>query len=596
MKWVLAESDTATADKLSEQTGFHPLIARLMVIRGITDAVAARTFISCELSHLSDPDIFIDMQKAVHRIRGAIASRERIAVYGDYDVDGITGAAILFLALKSISADVEWYIPDRMTEGYGLHAAALQKLRASGIQLVISVDCGITANAEADLAREIGLDLIITDHHELLAPHSEVSITDGKKPAPETHVYFDSNALLPRAYAVLHPVLVSPGALSSVYNGMRELTGAGVAFKLAQALLSAGPTDDRLEPYLGLAALGTVGDVGRIVGENRILVKYGLEVLSNNSPAVQPGIAALKRISGLTEKKINSIAIGFTLAPRLNASGRLEKADMAFRLLTTDSGTEATELAIALDAINKERQSVEERILEDAQRICRKIDISATGALILSSRDWHPGVVGIVASRIADEFYRPTGLIAIKDGVGKGSARSIPGFDLYHALRECSDLLLGYGGHRYAAGFSIAEENIPRLRERLNAIALERIGKDGFVRSLLIDTAMSLNDLTFDLVRAIERLGPFGQGNPEPRLGVRGLDVLSSRIVGNNHLRLRVKQGNGSPFDAIAFKQGNRGNHAKSGSRIAAVFTPRISGWNGKQTVELEIRDLKLEK
>ena len=590
MKWVLAESEAGVADKLSDQAGLHPLIARLMVNRGITDPVTARSFLSSDLSGLSDPRIFTDMEKAVRRIRDAVSAREKIVVYGDYDVDGVTGAAILFLALKDLGATVECYIPDRMTEGYGLNSGAIRKLKASGAGLVVTVDCGIGALAEADLARELGLDLIITDHHEFSRLNGSNSL-NAKTDAAETRPD------LPRAYALLHPSLVSPEASAQVRNGLIDLTGAGVAFRLAQSLLSAGPGEERMIPFLALATLGTVADVGRLTGENRILVKHGLAILSSDGPSLRPGIAALKRVAGLNDKKISAGNVGFSLAPRINASGRLESADMAFRLLVTESAGEASELAQALDAVNKERQSVEEGIWEEARRMSRKLDMEGTGAILLSSAEWHPGVVGIVASRIADEFYRPTALISVKDGVGKGSARSVPGFDLYHAFNECSDLLLGFGGHMYAAGFTVAEERIPGLRERLNEVALKGVGEKGFVRTMHVDGAVELEDLTLDLMHEIEQLAPFGQGNPEPRLGARGLEVVSSRIVGNNHLKLQLRQKNGTAFGAIAFNRGAlHGKKVREGARVAAVFTPRINTWNGKTAVELEIRDLKEEK
>jgi single-stranded-DNA-specific exonuclease len=561
-----------------------------MVNRGITDPVTARSFLSSDLSGLSDPRIFTDMEKAVRRIRDAVSAREKIVVYGDYDVDGVTAAAILFLALKDMGAAVECYIPDRMTEGYGLNSGAIRKLKASGAGLVVTVDCGIGALAEAELARELGLDLIITDHHEFSRSNGSNSLnakTDAAETGPD----------LPRAYALLHPALVSPEFTAQVRNGLIDLTGAGVAFRLAQSLLSADLGEERMLPFLALATLGTVADVGRLTGENRILVKHGLAVLSSDGPALRPGIAALKRVAGLNDKKINAGNVGFSLAPRINASGRLESADMAFRLLVTESASEASELALALDAVNKERQSVEEGIWEEARRMSRKLDMHGTGAILLSSAEWHPGVVGIVASRIADEFYRPTALISVKDGVGKGSARSVPGFDLYHAFNECSDLLLGFGGHRYAAGFTVAEERISGLRERLNEVALKGVGEKGFVRTMHVDGAVELEDLTLDLMHEIEQLAPFGQGNPEPRLGARGLEVISSRIVGNNHLKLQLRQKNGNAFGAIAFNRGALlGRKVRDGARVAAVFTPRINTWNGKTAVELEIRDLKEEK
>jgi single-stranded-DNA-specific exonuclease len=521
------------------------------------------------------------MDRAVSRIQKAVSGREKITVYGDYDVDGVTGASLLYLALKSLGADVECYLPDRMSEGYGLNPQALAKIKASGAGLVITVDCGISAKSEAQVARSLGLDLIITDHHEI----------DGSNGLSGSNV-----SALPDAYVVLHPSLLAPDA-AAMRDQVSGLTGVGIAYKLAQALLGVSADDVRLTQYLDLVTLGTVADVGRISGENRVIVKHGLDRLSTDETPQRPGIAALKQISGLSGKKIGVGNVGFTLAPRINASGRLERADIAFRLLVTESGEEARDIAATLDEVNRARQSVEENIAEQAKQTCQREDLSATGAFVLFSQDWHPGVIGIVASRMVEEFYRPAALICLKDGIGKGSARSIPGFDLYHGLVRCSDLLLGFGGHKYAAGFTIAEEMILQFRDRLSALVMEAMGPQGFVRTLVVDGAVELGDLTIDLMHELEKLAPFGQGNPEPRFGARGLEVVSSRIVGNNHLKLRLRDRGGTALDAIAFKRGNlQGRQVRDGARVAAVFTPRINAWSGKTAVELEIRDIKVDK
>jgi single-stranded-DNA-specific exonuclease len=584
MKWKLAAHDERAASQLSAEAGLHPLIARLMVIRGITDAAAARSFLSGDLSTLSDPSVLAGMDNAVNRIRDAITSRERIVVYGDYDVDGVTGSAVLFLSLRELGAEVTCYIPDRMTEGYGLNAAALKRIRDGGADLVITVDCGISAVNEAAAARELGLDLIITDHHESDAVHR----ADGTP----------GRTILPAAVAVLHPRLTAADLPAGLREQVGSLTGVGVAFKLAHALLGGGPGDPRIVRYLDLVTLGTVADMGRIRGENRLLVRQGLELLSGGQASLRPGIAALKQVAGIAGKPVSTGTVGFTLAPRINASGRLEKADTAFRLLTTDSAAEAMELATMLDDVNRERQAVEEGIWNEARELCRRIDMTGTGALVLSSADWHPGVVGIVASRIVDEFYRPTVLIAVKDGVGKGSARSIPGFDLYRGLSRCSDLLLGFGGHRYAAGLTIAEDRIPLLQERLSSVVMEEMGTDGFTPTLTIDAPVSFDELTFDLMRDLERMAPYGQGNPEPRLGAKGLEVSSLRQVGNNrHLKLRLRQQNNLFFDAMAYgKAETLVNRVRTGSRIAAVFSPRFNTWNGMTNIELDIKDIKCDR
>ncbi|OGW35936.1 MAG: single-stranded-DNA-specific exonuclease RecJ [Nitrospirae bacterium GWC2_56_14] len=580
MKWVLTESDAGAATALAEQAGIHPLIARLMANRGIADPAGVRAFLSCELSTLSGPGIFVGMQEAAGRIRAAISDHEKIAVYGDYDVDGVTGAALLFLVLKSLQADVISYIPDRISEGYGLHGPALNKLKSEGVSIVITADCGISALDQARTARSLAMDLIVTDHHELIR---------------QTDASGASAIVLPEAYAVLHPKLVAAETPEQVKKDVAGLTGVGMAFKLAQALLNAQTDDKQLKQYLDLVALGTIADVGAIIGENRILVKHGLDDMSADNGSQRKGVAALKEVAGLAGKKIGVGAVGFSLAPRINASGRLNRADAAFRLLTTDSPDEARELASMLDDINRDRQAVEELIQEEARRLCRQLDIAGTGALVLASADWHPGVIGIVASRIVEEFYRPAALISIKDGIGKGSARSIPGFDLYQGLSACSDLLLGFGGHKYAAGFTVAEDRIPELRERLGLIVLQQMSQ-GFIRTLAVDGAVALEELTLDLMHEIDQMAPFGQGNPEPRLGARGLTVLSSKTVRNNHLKLQLRQQGGGSFGAIFFSRGGRpAKTVVEGSKIAVVFTPRINVWNGRSAVELEIRDIKIE-
>lgn len=583
MKWVLAEPDAGIVATLADRSMIHPLMARLMVNRGIVDSDSARAFLSRDRASLSDPFLFRDMERVVNRIRTSIEKKALIVVYGDYDVDGVTAAALLYLVLRSFDANVQCYIPDRMSEGYGLNAASLAEISKQGADLVLSVDCGISARQEAAVAKRLALDLIITDHHEFGQPGGgALSALNPRE--------------LPEAYAILHPLLLKPDQAASAQEQVSVLTGVGVAFKLAQALLGVSPVDERLTAYLDLVTLGTIADVGRMAGENRVLVKHGLEVLTAEQ-GQRPGIAALKEVSGLLGKNVGVGAVGFTLAPRINASGRLERAEIAFRLLTTDSRTEALEIAATLDTVNKERQAVEGIIREEARAMCLQSDLSKTGAFVLASDAWHPGVIGIVASRIVDEFYRPTALISIQNGVGKGSARSIPGLDLYAALNECSGLLLGFGGHKYAAGFSIDPVKIPQFRERLGILVLESMGREGFVRTLSIDGSVSLSDLTVDLVRELDALGPFGQGNPEPRLGARYLEVISSRVVGNNHLKLRLRQGDGPALDAIAFKKGTEfAGHARVGTRLAAVFTPRVNAWNGSAAVELEIKDLKREK
>ena len=353
MKWILADHDAGAVSRLSDQAGIHPLIARLMVARGIADRDAALLFLSSELSSLSDPFVLQGMDRAVDRIQQAISRSEPITIYGDYDVDGVTGSALLFLTLRDLGARVACYIPDRMTEGYGLNGGALARIRDAGSGLVISVDCGISAVKQAAEARSLGIDLIITDHHESAAVHWE-----GPSPGP---------SVLPDAFAVIHPGLVRQGTPDTVRERIGGLTGVGVAFKLALALSGVPADDDRMRRHLDLVTLGTIADIGRLTGENRVLVRHGLEILSSEPPQLRPGVAALKQVANLGGRKVNVGTVGFTLAPRINASGRLERADTAFRLMTTDDPREALQLATMIDRVNRERQAVEETIWGSAR-------------------------------------------------------------------------------------------------------------------------------------------------------------------------------------------------------------------------------------
>ena len=583
MKWILADHDADSASRLAEEASIHPLIARLLVSRGVSAAAGARSFLFPDRSSLTSPLVFTGMEASVSRIRDAINSREQIVIYGDYDVDGVTGSAILYHTLRELGASVRSYIPDRITEGYGLNKTALGSLARSGVRLVITVDCGITAVDEATAARNLGLDLIITDHHE------SALIKGSGGPAC---------AGLPAAFSVLHPACLSPDLPASTQEDLRNLTGAGVAFKLAQALLGADPADPRISQYLDLVTLGTVADMGRLTGENRVLVKHGLERLSSDGPGLRPGIVALKEVANLVGRRVTAGTVGFGLAPRINASGRLDRADTAFQLLTTSDLDEARRLAESLDEVNRQRQAMEEEIWTEARELCLQANLRGTGAFVLASESWHPGVIGIVASRIVDEFYRPTALISLKDGVGKGSARSIPGFDLYGGLSRCSALLKGFGGHKYAAGLTVAEDRISELRGCLSDAVLDSLDAEGFVRKLTVDVPVTFSDLTLDLLRDLERMEPFGLGNPEPRFGAKHLEVQSLRSVGNGnrHLKMRLRQ-NGISLDAIAYgKAESMGEMLRNGCRIAAVFTPKINAWNGSVCIQLEIKDVKVEK
>ncbi|KEO82238.1 single-stranded-DNA-specific exonuclease RecJ [Tumebacillus flagellatus] len=554
-RWVVLEADELEVHALADKVGVSPILARLLWRRGLRTAEDAQRFLYPGREGFSDPFLMRDMDKAVARIRQAIDRRERIMIYGDYDADGATSTALLFLALQGIDADVEYYIPDRFSEGYGLNGPALQEAKERGFDLVITVDNGISAVEEARLAAEIGLDLIVTDHHT----------------PPE---------VLPDAYAILNPK--QPGC----NYPEKMLAGVGVAWKLVQALYERVPDE-----FLDLAAIGTVADLAPLTGENRLITMFGLDAI-NVVP--RPGVRALVEVAGLTGKKVTAGHIGFSFGPRINAAGRLDSATYAVELLTTIDPDKARELAEFLDARNRERQEIGESIFEQAVALIEANPDWLDGrVLVVPSKGWNEGVIGIVASRIVERYYRPTLMIALNgEGGGKSSARSIHGFDLYAALSQCADLLGHYGGHKMAAGFSIAEERIDELRRRMNDIAQEVLTPEDMQPKIDVDMVLDLNDLNFDLVEQMERLAPYGFGNPSPRFSFQGLDLEQIRVVGKDaaHLQMRVKRAN-RQLDCIAFRRSADQPLLESLASIDLVGELSINEWNGRRSLQLQVGD-----
>ncbi len=596
--WHLLPHDADRIQHLSRRLGISPIVAQLLINRNIDQPEQAKTFLQAGLSGLHEPELLPGVEEAAGRLLAAVRAGRRVCIFGDYDVDGVSGTAILWNCLKLLGARpdaIEIHIPHRLQEGYGLNGDALRKLAANGVQIVVTVDCGIASVAEAELARSLGLELIVTDHHE---PKAE----------------------LPSADVLVHPRLsVGQTFLSADVqrqagkpaphrnNGAArypfgQLCGAGVAFKLAWALCrkSCGsakvtaPLREFLLDAVVLAALGTVADVMPLSEENRILVRYGLERMCK-----QPGIGmlALLRGAGL-ETKAQLVAgdIGFTLAPRINAAGRLGTARAAVDLLTTLDSNLAKELAEHLENQNQQRQALERAILQEARQ--RAAEFSEAAAFVLAQRDWHPGLLGIVASRLVDEFARPALMIALSDEKphGQGSGRSVPGFRLHEALDQCAARLLSHGGHATAAGFRIAPEAIDPFRDEFCQIAARELGPTPKPRRLVIDAELPLSSLTFGLVEAIRQLEPYGQGNPEPLFLADRLKVLGEpRCVGNGerHLSFRVRQ-EGRDIRAIGFNMADRAQELMScGGECCLVFTPRIGEWRDYRIVEIEARDLQ---
>lgn len=532
-----------------------PLISQLLYNRGLADLSQAELFITADKRLSGDPLLLPDMHQAMARIYQALLSGEKIAVYGDFDADGITGTALLVKGLTALGGKTIPYIPHRTKEGHGLNTPALEYLQQQGASLVVTVDCGITGLSQAREAKRKGLDLIITDHH---SPLDE----------------------LPEAIAV-----VNPKRADSNYH-LSELAGVGVAFKLLEALYQGMGKEKLVDEMLDLVALGTVADMVPLLGENRYLVKQGLKLL-NSIP--RPGIKAMATLAGLSTGSLGAEKISWVLAPRLNAAGRMEHAISSYKLLVTDSAKEAEELAVWLEGKNAERQKLTTKALAKARE-----QILAKGIaplLITSDEDYPAGILGLVAGRLADEFYRPSVVIRTGEHHSTASCRSIPEFNIIQALNECRSLLSRFGGHERAAGFTLPTKNLPHLWERLSKLAETQLAGLELRPRLDIDTEVTLCALSGNTFNDIQKLAPFGEGNPLPTFLSRRVKVADCRTMGNNgaHLRLKLKQDN-AVWDATAFGLGDRLNEMHSDVDI--VYNLELNQWRGQETLRLNILDI----
>lgn len=563
LKWVLRDDvDQNLINNLANELNAPRSIARILYNRKIYDIESARRYFKFQISDLYDPFLLADMQKAVDRIILALRNREKILIYGDYDVDGITSVSLVYLLLKYLGCNVEFYIPNRLREGYGMSVDGIKVAQLKGISLIITVDCGITALAEVQYANKAGIDIIISDHHE-------------------------SGSELPNALAVLNP------KANGEHYPFRELAGVGVAYKMSLALIRTLKLDEEIiQQYVDLVAIGSAADIVPLVDENRILVREGLRILNEKN---KPGLAALLESSGLRNKVISTGQIVFVLAPRINAVGRMGNAERAVRLLTTTNKQQAKNIAAILEAENRERKNIDDLTFKEAQEIVdQEYDLQENAALVLDMDGWHPGVIGIVASRIVEKYYRPTVMISVEDGIGKGSARSIYGFDIYEALKRCEDLMLGFGGHKYAAGLTIEEKQIQPLRERLNEIAKEKLTADMLVPKLNIDCEIDLNEINPRFVQLLKMMAPFGPQNLRPVLLSRNLQVVGTPgIVGKNHLKFKVQQ-NGVVIDAIGFNLGDKLYRLTPGEKnLDLAYVVEENEYMGRTTLQLRIKDLR---
>lgn len=566
-RWLVSPSITAQAEE--NLAALPPVLRQLLFNRGYATDAEARAFLNARANFDTDPLQIKNMDTATDRIRFALARHEPIAIYGDYDVDGVTATALLVQTLQSLGADVRGYIPNRFDEGYGLNNEALDKLKADGARLVITVDCGIRSPNEALHARDIGLDLVISDHHH---------------PAAE----------LPPAFAV-----VNPKQEGDAYPD-KDLAGVGIAYKIAEALLDDRPqTIDHglssmvnglpLNDLLDLVALGTVADLAPLIGENRVLVRRGLGQIRETK---RQGLFSLANVAEMDISKTTAGQIGFILGPRLNAAGRLESALAALELLTTSDFMRAGQLAQQLDAQNRQRQSLTRLTQEKAEALATAEEHDPL-LLFAVDEGFNPGVVGLAASRLTETYYRPAIVAAKGPDETRGSCRSIPEFHITDALDQCADLLVRHGGHAAAAGFTVRNENLPELISRLKSIAEAQLGGQNLRPTIAADMEISLSQLNFDLLKQLAYFEPTGYGNPDPVFVSRNIKVKSSRTVGaeGRHLKLTLEDERGVAYDAIGFRLGHLRDTLPA--RVDAAYSFESNEYNGRTTLQLNLKDLK---
>jgi single-stranded-DNA-specific exonuclease len=545
---------------LARKSSISTVLAQILVNRGIKDTESIKHFLSPSLDILHDPFLMPDMEKAVERIHNALHKNETVLVYGDYDADGLTSTALLVSVLGILGIKTHYYIPDRITEGYGLNKSGIQKARGLGVSLLITADCGVSSTEEVSLAKTLGIDVIITDHHE----------------PPEE---------LPAAHAV-----INPHRIDSQYP-FRHLAGVGVAFKLCQGLFNGSQFTDfrsELENFLDLVAVGTVADSVPLTGENRILTTFGVKTLNRSDP--KPWVLALKEAAGLQNKDLHSTLLSYTIIPRINAVGRLGNSHRVVEFFLSQDKEKAREIASFIDTQNKKRQKIEEDVCKSALEMIDPHHLDS--AIVLSSAEWHPGVIGIVSSRLVDMFYRPVFLFSVKDTVAKGSARSIPPFHIYQGVSACSELLLAYGGHSQAAGLSISVENLPAFKEKINTIAKTTLDDVDMIPTLEIDAGVEFSEINFNLVRELNLLEPFGNANQKPVLGAKEIEIIDPKSVGNNHLKAKSKQ-KSITIETIGFSMAQSIEKIEDSLTIDIAFTPCINEWNGKRSLQLNLKALK---
>ncbi|MZH40433.1 MAG: single-stranded-DNA-specific exonuclease RecJ [Nitrospinae bacterium] len=569
-KWCQAESALDTVSMLETELQLPKAIAALLANRGVTTKESAKDFLEADFARLHDPFLMNGMQQAVDRVIHAFEKKESITVFCDYDVDGVTSAAFLTHFFRDLNCPVEAYLPERQSEGYGLNSEAVRKIRESGANLMITADCGITGVKEVALANEIGLDVIVTDHHQV------------------------GEEGLPPAVAVLNP------HRADCNYPYRFLSGVGLAFKLAIAVrkrlyMEGWPKESlpNLKRHLDLLALGTIADVAPLTGENHILTLHGLEMLSVTA---KPGLVALKETAGIVGN-VDARSVGFGLGPRLNAAGRLGRADSGLHLLTSTDLKEAKSLARELELTNKERKDIQEETVAEAEELFRnEVDIKKDRVIVLASEIFHPGVIGIAASRMVDKYHRPTVLIAIEGDQGKGSGRSIPKFNLFKAFTDCGEHLLQFGGHAYAAGLTIKEDQVEAFRNAMNEVGHRHLNEEDLIPEVGVDTVLRLDEIDLSFYSRLALLEPFGAENPVPCFLSQGVQFQEVKQIGKekNHVRFRVRQGSGR-IEGVGFGLAEVFDSVEVATETFDIaYEINLNTWNGREKLEIKLVDLRL--
>lgn len=562
--WIAPECGSAVVHNLAKDADISETLACILVNRGVTTATDAHAFLSPSLDQLHDPMLLPDMEAGVERVARALETGEKILVHGDYDVDGVSSAALLIRTLTRLGGNIIYRVPHRKRDGYDIKPITAEEAHAEGASLIITADCGVTACETIAHAQTLGVDIIVTDHHE-------------------------QGNTLPDAVAV-----INPKRHDSTYP-FPDLAGVGVALKFAQALVRRLGHNDRkfIEKYLDLAALGTIADVMPLIGENRVIAKFGLKALQETKKV---GLQAMLERTELKGRRLTTHSIGFVLGPRINAVGRLDDAAIALQLLLTTDAHEARELVEVLEQRNSERQVEQARILEEARAILGERDLDSVRALVISHAGWNSGVVGIVASKIVEQYRRPAILLSLDEesGVASGSARSIEVFNMIEALDKCRELLDKAGGHAYAAGVSLKSENLAKFESKLNEVALEIIKPEDMIPRIVVDGEIEPEKVSWELLREINRLEPFGAGNPEPVFISTDVDLLERRRVGDgSHLKMRVLGKGGAQLNCIAFGLGDLEPMLQLGRDIDLCYNIRSNSYNGYDTVQLMVKDVR---